>query len=112
MSVQEIVFHVTAAALAVIGFYGLLHGLFEAFFAPRQITAAVVLREAVPPEELDILLCEAHRAPFRRRRQGVVLVIPTELMAADPDGELTEAYAEVIRKYGVRVCPTDWTDAP
>ncbi len=110
MSIKETILQVTVAALAVIGFYGLLHGLFEAFLVPRQITAAVVLREAVPPEELDILLCEAYRAPFRRRRQGVVLVLPAELMTPDTDGELAEAYAEVIQKYGVRVCPTDWTD--
>lgn len=109
MEIKETILQVLIAALSVIGFYGILHGLFESFLVPRQITSAVVILKAVTPEELDILLCEAHRAPFRRQRQGVVLVVSARLLEGclGVDGVLREEYAEVAEKYGVRICLTD-----
>ena len=61
MSAKEIVFDVIVAALSVIGFYGVLHGVFESLLVPRELATAVLLEGEVSPEELDILLCEALR---------------------------------------------------
>ena len=105
MSVQETLFQVTVAALAVIGFYGILHALMELLLTPRELVSAVVIDRAIPPEELDILLCEARRTPMGRGKR-VVLILPAALMeeTADPDGERREAYAGLIEKYGVSLC--------
>ena len=108
MDVMEAVVQVLVAALAVVGFYGLLHGMFEAVLRPRQITSAVVVRTMADAMNLDILLCEARRAPCRRRGKSVVLVVSAELM----DGRvgegttLKEEYALLAERYGARVCVT------
>lgn len=98
MSVKETVLQVTAAALAVIGFYGILHGLIETILTPRELAVAVVVTRIIPPEELDILLCEARRTPVGRGKR-VVLILPTAVRREN--GELWEAYEELIEKYGV-----------
>ena len=101
MSAKEILFDVLVAALSVIGFYGVLHGLFESLLVPRELATAVLLVGVVSPEELDILLCEARRAPFGGKRR-VVLVVPVSLLdgVMGENGALTEAYAEVLERYG------------
>ena len=43
MDVKQTIIQVIIAALAVIGFYGILHAIFETALCPKQITAAVVL---------------------------------------------------------------------
>ena len=100
MNTAETVLQVAAAALSVIGFYGILHALLEALLTPRELAAAVILTKYVPPEELDILLCEARRAPFGGNRR-VVLVVPVSLLdgVMGEGGALTEAYAEVLERY-------------
>ena len=110
MSAKEILFDVLVAALSVIGFYGVLHGVFESLLVPRELATAVLLEGWVSPEELDMLLCEARRAPFGGRRR-VVLVIPLTLLneMTGDGGELEEAYAEVLEKYGavLGVCASE-----
>ena len=100
MDIKETILQVVAAAVAAIGFYGLLHGLFEALLAPRELAVAVILTEIIPPEALDILLCEARRTPVRRGKR-VVLVLPASFRerGAD-DAELWGAYRELAEKYG------------
>ena len=100
MSAKEILFDVIVAALSVIGFYGVLHGVFESLLVPRELATAVLLEGEVSPEELDILLCEARRAPFGGNRR-VVLVVPVSLLdgVMGEGGALTEAYAEVLERY-------------
>ena len=105
MSVKETVFQVAVAALAVIGLFGILHGLFESLLVPREMGTAVILTQKITPCELDILLCEVRRAPFGRGRQ-VVLTIPAELLreGMGEEGRLTEEYAELVEKYEVTLC--------
>ena len=100
MSIPETIMQITVAALAVIGFYGVIHGLFEAVFIPRELTSAVVLTKPVVPEELDVLLCEARRAPGKRGKR-VILAISADLLedGMGEDGRLYETYAEIADKY-------------
>ena len=101
MDVRETLLQITIATLTVIGFYGVLHGLFALFLTPRELATAVVLARVLPPEELDILLCEARRTPFGRGKR-VVLVLSRRWW----EGGLKEdpGYAEMIEKYGATVC--------
>ena len=103
MNVQETVLQVVMAALSVIGFYGILHALLEALLTPRELAAAVILTKYVPSEELDILLCEAKRAPCGRGKR-VVLVLPLDLWETcmQEGGE----YRELIEKYGATLSVT------
>lgn len=109
MNVTETILQVAAAALSVIGFYGILHALLEALLTPRELAAAVILTKYVPPEELDILLCEAKRAPCGRGKR-VVLVIPLDLWETcmQEDGE----YRELTEKYGATLSVTCGSAAP
>ena len=106
MSIKETILQVAVAALAVIGFYGVLHALLEALLTPRELAVALVLTKVISPEELDILLCEARRAPCGGGTQ-VVLVLPPDLWEACI--EETGEYIEIIEKYGAMVslaCPS------
>ena len=109
MNVTETILQVAAAALSVIGFYGILHALLEALLTPRELAAAVILTRYVPPEELDILLCEAKRAPCGRGKR-VVLVLPLDLWETcmQEDGE----YRELTEKYGATLSVTCGSAAP
>ena len=109
MNVTETVLQVAAAALSVIGFYGILHALLEALLTPRELAAAVILTKYIPPEELDILLCEAKRAPCGRGKR-VVLVLPLDLWETcmQEDGE----YRELTEKYGATLSVTCGSAAP
>ena len=104
MSVQETILQVILAALAVIGFYGVLHAVFEFLLTPRELAAAVVITRRISPEELDILLCEARRTLLRRGKR-VVLVVPAALW----EGSMRDSdeYTAIIEKYGVEVCLLD-----
>ena len=99
---------VMIAALAVIGFYGILHEIFESVLRPRPLTTAVVIRDMEDAADLDILLCEARRSPHRRRGEGVVLVISSDLMDGHVgnDGMLKEEYALLAERYEAEVCVT------
>ena len=105
MDVLEIFAKILISALAVLGFYGILHGIFESFLCPKQITSAVVVSTMKDAADLDILLCEARRSPCRRRGKGVVLAVRAELM----DGRmgegttLKEEYALLAERYGAQV---------
>lgn len=105
MSVKETVFQVAVAALSVIGLFGVLHGIFESLLVPRELGTAVILTQRITPCELDILLCEARRAPFGRGRR-VVLSIPAHLLreGMGEAGILAEEYAELVEKYGATLC--------
>ena len=106
MDVVKTVAQVLLALLAVVGFYGFLHGVLETFLRPRQLTAAVMVDTAIDAAELDILLCEAKRSPSRRRGQRMALVISADLMSG-PMGQgdrLKEEYALLVEKYGAEVC--------
>lgn len=101
MDIRETLFEITIAALAVIGFYGVLHGLLAVFLTPRELATAVVVSRPLPPEELDILLCEARRTPCGRGKR-VVLVLPHGLW--EEVMKNTEGYAEVLERYGASLC--------
>ena len=103
MNTAETVLQVAVAALSVIGFYGILHALLEALLTPRELAAAVILTKYVPPEELDILLCEAKRAPCGRGKR-VVVVLPLDLWEICMQEE--GGYAEIIEKYGAALSVT------
>lgn len=107
MEIRETLIQVCAAALSVVGFYLLLHVLVESLLVPKQIITAVVIREETDPAELDILLCEARRAPFGRGR-SVALVIPAELL----EGCMGEEYRELAEKYQATVCVLNRCLAP
>ncbi|MBQ9151701.1 MAG: hypothetical protein IJX72_05575 [Clostridia bacterium] len=106
MDVKQTITQVLIAALSVIGFYGILHGIFESVLLPRQIASAVVIRTMTDAADLDILLCEARRAPHGGRKRTVLLVVSTELL----DGrmgvgrELKEEYAILAERYGAEIC--------
>ena len=100
MNAKETILQVAVAALAVIGFYGILHGLIEAILTPRELAVAVVLNRPLPPEELDILLCEARRTPCGRGKRVVLVLSPTLWETCMQD---ESAYADMIEKYAVWV---------
>ncbi len=105
MSVKETIFQVTVAALSVIGFYGILHGLFESLLVPRELATAVIITSEITPAELDMLLCEARRAPFGRGKRVILAVSPALLnRGMGESGCLSEDYAEIVEKYGVPLC--------
>ena len=108
MDVWQVLAQVLVAALAVIGFYETLHGVFEAFLRPRQLVWAVEIRTMADAANLDILLCEARRSPYRRRGEGVVLVIHAELMDGrmGVGNRLHEEYEDLARRYDALVCVT------
>ncbi len=60
----------------------------------------MVITGAISPEELDILLCEARRAPCGRGKR-VVLVLPLDLWETCIQD--SREYAEIIEKYGASV---------
>ena len=105
MDVKQTVAEVLVAALAVIGFFGVLHALLEAALCPKQITAAVIVQTRKDAEDLDILLCEARRAPCRRSSRRLLLVVSTELMdgTVGEAGKLREEYAALAERYGAEV---------
>ena len=100
MSIKETILQVAVAALAAVGFYGILHALLEALLTPRELAVAVILTKAISPEELDILLCEARRAPCGGGKR-VVLVLPPDLW--ETCIEETGAYIEILEKHGATV---------
>jgi hypothetical protein len=104
MSVKETILQVTMAALAVIGFYGVLHAVFEWMLTPRELAAAVVITRDVSPEELNILLCEARRTLLGRGKR-VVLAIPSALWKGSMRD--SDEYAAVIERYGAEVALLD-----
>ena len=97
MEIRETILEIIIAALAVIGFYGVLHGLLAVFLTPRELSVAVVVIRPLSPEELDILLCEARRTPCGRGKR-VVLVLSRRLW--EEGMKETEGYAEVMERYG------------
>ena len=111
MNVIEPMAHVAIAALAVIGLYGIFHGVLESILRPRQLTAAVVIRTMDDAADLDILLCEARRSPCRQRGRGVVLAIDRGLLDGRMGTEsgLKEEYALLAERYGAEICVL-WTE--
>ncbi len=105
MDVKQAVAQVLVAALSVIGFYGILHAVFETVACPKQITAAVVVRNMKDAEDMDILLCEARRAPCRGAKRRIFLVISADLMDGrlGEAGKLKEEYAALAERYGAEV---------
>lgn len=103
MEITYTILAVLISALSAIGLFSLLRDLGEALLLPRPITAAVVLQEPVDPGELDILLSEARRASWRRRGQGVLLVVSSDSVAVGWTAEL----AEVAEKYHAEVYAVD-----
>ncbi len=106
MDVRETVAQVLIAALSVIGFYGILHAIFETALRPRQITVAVVVQTMKDAEDLDILLCEARRAPCRGGKPRLFLIVSADLMDGrmGEAGKLKEEYAILVERYGAEVC--------
>ena len=107
MDVKETVAGVLIAALAVIGFYGVLHALLEVVLRPRQIVTAVVVQSMKDAEDLDILLCEARRAPCKGGKCRLLLVVSADLMdgrvGEAGTGTLKEEYAVLAERYGAEV---------
>ena len=108
MSVMEMLAQILISALAVVGFYGILHGLFESMLRPKQLTSAVVVRTMADATDMDILLCEAKRSPCRKRGRSVVLVVSADLMdgRVGEGGTLKEEYALLAERYGAEVSVT------
>ena len=105
MDVKQILLQILVAALAVIGFYGVLHAVFESALRPRQITTAVTVYSKQDARDLDILLCEARRAPCRRASRRLFLIVSPELMdgTLGEGGKLHEEYAALAERYGAEV---------
>ena len=105
MDIKQTIAQVLIAALSVIGFYGVLHAVFETALCPKQITASVVLRNMKDAEDLDILLCEARRAPCRGGKRRLFLVVSADLMdgRVGEAGKLKEEYAALAERYGAEV---------
>ena len=105
MEIQQTMIQVLIAALSVIGFYGILHAVFETALRPKQITSAVVLRSMKDAEDLDILLCEARRAPCKGKKRRLFLIVSAELMEelVGEAGTLKEEYAVLAERYGAEV---------
>ena len=114
MDVMQTFAQVAVAALSVIGFYALIHGIFDPLLCPRQIRSAVVVRSMQDAADLDILLCEARRAPCRGKSRGVLLAVSAELL----DGRMGEGYrlnqeyASLAERHGAEVCIFDPPNAP
>ena len=106
MDIRQTIAQVLVAALSVIGFYAILHAVFETALRPTQITSAVVVRNMKDAEDLDILLCEARRAPCGGGKRSLFLVISPELMdgRVGEAGKLKEEYAALAERYGAEIC--------
>ena len=102
MDMKQAVTQVLIAALSVIGFYGILCAVFETALRPKQITTAVVVRSMKDAEDLDILLCEARRAPCKGARHRIFLIVSADLMEGQA-GNLKEEYAILAERYGAEV---------
>jgi hypothetical protein len=105
MEMKQIISQVLIAALSVIGFYGILHAVFETVLRPGQITSAVVVRSMKDAEDLDILLCEARRAPCKGAKRRLFLIVSADLMEGlvGEAGKLKEEYAILADRYGAEV---------
>ena len=105
MDMKQAVTQVLIAALSVIGFYGILCAVFETALRPKQITPAVVVRSMKDAEDLDILLCEARRAPCKGARRRLFLIVSADLMEGlvGEAGQLKEEYAILAERYGAEV---------
>ena len=105
MEMKQIISQVLIAALSVIGFYGILHAVFETALRPKQITSAVVVRSVKDAEDLDILLCEARRAPCKGAKRRLFLIVSADLMdgLVGEAGKLKEEYAILAERYGAEV---------
>ncbi len=101
MPILQIILGSLVAALAVIGAYGVLRETMLSAIASREVTAAVVLWEAVDEVALDILLDEANRHPKRRRGQRVALILSPDAFAgmSGADGALLPVMTEIIDRY-------------
>ncbi len=109
MPAVEILIQIFVALLSVVGFYSILRALAASCLTPRQVTTAVVLREAVDEFVLDILLDEAMRNPLRRRGGRVVVLVSCALMDGRMGyGEtLLPAHAEIAERYHAAVYVVD-----
>ncbi len=109
MILLEIILPMLVSLLAVLGAYGILRELMLSAVASRQVTVAVVLREPVDEEALDILLDEALRHPRRRRGQRIALVLARPLVdgAMGEAGELSPRFAALAERYAAEVFVAD-----
>lgn len=114
MDMKQTIAQVLIAALSVVGFYGVLHAVFETALRPKQITSAVIVRSMKDAEDLDILLCEARRAPCRGANRRLFLIISADLMDGPMGeaGQLKEEYAALAERYGAEVCVLSTTVLP
>ena len=97
----QILLEVSAAMLAVFGFYCAMRMIADLFWNPRQICIAVTVQNKKDAEMLDVLLHEAYSAFFRKGRRIVVL-LSCELMdgTVGSGEELFEQYVDLIDSYG------------
>ena len=114
MDIGQTVAQVFVAALAVIGFYGILHTIVETALRPRQMTTAVVVQTVKDAEDLDILLCEASRAACRGAKSRLFLIISSDLMdgRVGEAGKLKEEYAVLVERYGATICFLESIEIP
>ncbi len=109
MPVIRTVAAVAVAALAVIGFYSLLHVAINALVSSREVTVTVILRRPVDPPTLDLLLDEAYRHPLRHRGRRVALLLHAPLLEGTmgEGGALAPDYRELVERYGATVYTVD-----
>ncbi len=109
MATIRILLEVLVATLAVIGAYGLIREAMLSAVASRQVTMAVVLREAVDEITLDILLDEAMRHPNRRQGRRIVLLVARSLLEGDmgEGGRLAPDFLAVADRYHAVVAVAD-----
>lgn len=96
---------VSAAALAVIGFYALLRAIGEIFLTSRPITAAVKVFSSEQLDALELLLGEADRHSIRTRGHRVVVLFSHGLFAESGAGgaALPGSVAELLDRFNA-----DW----
>ena len=97
----QIFLEVSAAMLAVFGFYCAMRMLADLFWNPRQICIAVTVQNKKDAEMLDVLLHEAYSAFFRKGRRIIVL-LSSDLMngTVGTDEDLFERYSDLMQSYG------------
>ena len=91
MTDGRVIFEIFLAAFAVIGFYGILRMIVEAVFPSDYLDVAVRIYDEEQVERLDIILKIADSKSCRRRGEGLVVLISSQLMQG------VMGYGEVLR---------------
>ena len=106
MIALAVIGQVLVSILAVFGLIFIFRAVFDWFFAPAAMTVAITVNSKKDADDLDILLEEAGKSPFRRRGVPTIVLIPSVLLQGEigREGVLDPIYRQVIEAYHAMIC--------